>query len=182
MKGINPIPELSSKDFSTCDFLLFKEGVVEATKVEIVKLVAEVENVWIFVEGETNKAEILWNLQRDVGFRRSGSGWGICGESERSREAAQSGEELGVKNESSLKSGMKNCLYIRKEENDVIVCSLFRSLPILGDSFRCVSEIFDRFPRIVFCRIAGPFDEVFSLLAASFASASCARNTNIVVI
>ena len=68
---------------------------VEKTKgVEVVEFFTEIEDVQVVLEGETNEVKVLWNLQRDAGFGRSGSGRGICGDSEVSRGAARSGRCL----------------------------------------------------------------------------------------
>ena len=78
---------------------------MEATKVEIVKFVAEVKNVRIFIEGEANKTEVFWNPQRNAGLRGSRSGREIRDEIGVSRGAARSGEKLGVKHEGREENG-----------------------------------------------------------------------------
>ena len=62
--------------------------------VEVVEFFAEIEDVQVVLESETNEVKVLWNLQRDARFGRSGSGRGIRGEGEVSRGTARSGECL----------------------------------------------------------------------------------------
>ena len=62
---------------------------VEKTKgMKVVEFFAEIEDMRVVLEGETNEVKVLWNPQRNAGFGRSGSGRGIRGDSEVSRGAA----------------------------------------------------------------------------------------------